>query len=501
MSTLAPLPQEPPLLTRAGIVGLLFGIVGVVAFNLGSLQIYAAFLPLLCFGLLLFVEIEEDFFLPLLFFAAASTLLYSVGLFALPLVICSLLITAPLVSFLRRWLHFPFPLVSLDQHSWRRLTELVGLCCTALFARYLLYRSGGGKLPLWISEWEPLARFLVSEVVGWVVFSLGYGLHRQERVGTGDTASTHFSVNFFSLLATGLFLVSPHVGIMTLGLNNFGIAGLYVGTLPIGAAHALMRTLTLHRAEIGQQNLRLQKINIELARSERLAAIGQMSSAISHQILQKVGILGLQCDLLRDLFQDQTIPSETFFHEANERVEQLDTAVTDLNATLSDLLVFSRDFALHLDSHSLDTLLKETSREVQTIAAARGVAVMYRSGQVNEPLICDRIKLKQAILNVLKNAIEASPSSRPVEISLREEKGRILIAIKDYGTGIAPTSLDQIFAPFFSTKERGTGLGLPFAQKIVELHKGTLSARNNPEGGATFTIELLKQNPLHSSSL
>ena len=109
---------------------------------------------------------------------------------------------------------------------------------------------------------------------------------------------------------------------MTLGLNTFGVAGLYVGTLPIGAAHLLMRTLTLRRDEIERQNVRVQTMHLELARSERMAAIGQMSSAISHQILQKVGLLGLQCHLLHDVLGDETAPAETLLSDARERVEQ-----------------------------------------------------------------------------------------------------------------------------------------------------------------------------------
>lgn len=473
------------------LTGVLLIVVGVVAFNLGYLGLYGAFLPLLCIGILLFVEIGEDVFLPLLFFAVASTLLYAVGLFALTLVACSLAISAPLAVLLRRWRIISSPdTVSRDPRpAWRTL-ELLGMLLIALFARYTLYRSGGGELPLRLGGFEPLTRFVISEVGGWFVFALGYGFQHRVRYGVLYTPGINFAASLPSLVATGLFLVSPHVAIMTLGLNSFGVAGLYVGTLPVGAAHVLMRTLTLRRAEIEQHSFRLQKVNFELARNERMAAIGQMSSAISHQMLQKVGLLGLQCDLLRDLLQDQTVPPTTLLDEARERVGQLDTTVTDLNATLSDLLIFSRDFALHLDFCSVDSLLDEISNEMQAVAAARRVDIVYRSEGGGEPLLLDRIKLKQALLNLLTNALEASPSTGRVEMFLRTQDGKVQITVKDQGPGIPEEDIEQVFAPFFSTKERGTGLGLPFAQKIVELHKGTLTVTNNPEGGAAFLVEL-----------
>jgi signal transduction histidine kinase len=397
-----------------------------------------------------------------------------------------------MVALLRRWgmVVLPGTIIQDPRPGWRVL-ELVGLLFVALFTRYLLYRSGGGGIPLRIGEFESLPRFLISEIGGWVIFALGYGMQHRVRYGVLYTAEIDFASSLPSLLATGLFLVSPHVAIMTLGLNTFGVAGLYVGSLPVGAAHVLLRTLTLRRTEIERQNLRLQQMNLELARSERLAAIGQMSSAISHQILQKVGLVGLQCTLLRDVLEDQSALMETVLKEGQERVEHLDTAINDLNATLSDLLIFSRDVALLLDPYPLHCLLQEAIEEMRTMASTRGVMVRYHGeGEHEVSLHIDRIKLKQAILNLMTNALEASPVGGHVEVVLRREAEGVQILVMDQGPGIPDADLDRLFSPFFSTKEKGTGLGLTFAQKIVGLHHGRLIAQNRPEGGAVFCIEL-----------
>jgi len=484
-------PAAHPVAVAVGSAGLLLALVGLVAFNLGYVGLYGAFLPLLCVGMLLYVEVGEDFFLSLLLLGAAGTLLYAVGLFALPLVVVSLVLTAPVLAMLRRWgvVALPHTVASDPRPAWR-VCELLAVLLLALFARYLLYRSGGGTIPLRIGEFESLARFVMSEVGGWAVFALGYGMQHRVRYGVLYTPGLDFAASLPSLLATGLFLISPHVAIMTLGLNTFGIAGMYVGTLPVGAAHLLMRTLTLRRDEIERQSVRVQTMHLELARSERMAAIGQMSSAISHQILQEVGLLGLQCHLLHDVLGDETAPAETLLSDARERVEQLDATITDLNTTLADLLIFSRDFALHLDRSSLDPLLRELTEEVREVATARRVEVVYRCENGEAPFLFDRIKLKQALLNVLTNALEASPSGGRVELSLRLQGEWVQVAVRDQGVGIPETDLERLFSPFFSTKEKGTGLGLTFAQKIVALHQGRLTARNNPAGGATFLIEL-----------
>jgi signal transduction histidine kinase len=490
--TLAGLDPAPhPVGIALGVAGLLLTITGLIAFNLGYIGLYIAFLPLLWGGIILFVEVGEDFFLSLLLFAVTGTLLYAVGLFALPLVVASFLTAAPIAVISRRWGKGTLPqVVSKDRHPGWRAAEFAGILLCALFARYVLYRSGGGGIPFRISEFESLARFVISEVGGWVVFALGYGLQHRTRYGVLFSPHSDFATSLPSLLSTGLFLVSPHVAIMTLGLNIFGVTGLYVGALPVCAAHILMRTLTLRRAEIERQNNRLQRMNLDLARGERMAAIGQMSSAISHQMLQKVGLLGLQCDLLRDALLDQTAPPAAIVSEAQARMEQLDAAITELNTTLSDLLVFSRDFALHVTQSSLDALLRELVEEIRETATARQIVIVYRSEQGEGVFPVDQVKLKQAILNLLVNALDASPSPGQVSLTLREDGEGVSIAITDQGKGILETDWGKLFSPFFSTKEKGTGLGLTFARKIVELHGGTLTAHNNPDGGATFLIEL-----------
>jgi signal transduction histidine kinase len=483
----------------ASLTGVALATLGLIAFNLGYVGLYLAFLPLLYISILLCLKVNEDFFLSLLLFAVASSLLYAVGLFALPLVFGGVILSLPLLLLLRRSGLVevtPSPPVDPGDHPRWRMLELCGLLLVALFARYILYRAGGGTLPLRIGEFESLTRFLISEAGGWFVFVLGYRM--QERVFPGNLIATEidFAGSLPSLLAIGLFLVSPHVAIMTLGLNLFGVTGLYVGSLPVGAAHILMRTLTLRRQAIERQNLRLQMMNAELARNERLAAIGEMSSAISHQLLQKVGLVGLQSSLLRDVLLDDLTSSDERLHEGRERVEQLDESIADLNATLSDLLIFSKEVSLHREACNLTDLLQEAIDEVQATATVRGITLRYRFEADETPLAVDRIKLKQAVLNLLTNAVEVSLVGDQVELIVQTDTTAevVQIRVSDRGSGIAESNLDHIFAPFFSTKAQGTGLGLTFTQKIVALHGGRVIAHNNPQGGATFIIELPRQS-------
>lgn len=102
----------------------------------------------------------------------------------------------------------------------------------------------------------------------------------------------------------------------------------------------------------------------------------------------------------------------------------------------------------------------------------------------------DHIKLKQAILNLLANALEASSEDGQITIGARQVQDQMQVTIRDTGTGIPEGVAEQVFAPFVSTKKTGSGLGLAFTQKIIELHNGTVSAHNNRDGGATFTLTI-----------
>lgn len=480
----------------AGGVGGVLAVAGVFAFNLGYIGLYWAFLPLLGLGAILFIEVGEDFFLSLVLLASAGTLVYGVGLFALPVIALSVGLMVPLSLVLQgRGVDTIPSTVRDDAHPGWRTLELVSLLLIALFARYAVYRSGGGRIPLQIGEFGPLVLFVLSELSGWVVFALGYGWQHRLRYGVLYTPGLDFASSLPSLVATGVFLVSPYVAIMTLGLNTVGIAGLYLGCLPVGAAHIFMRTLTLRRAEIARQNLQLQEMTRDLLRNERMAAIGQISSTLSHQLLQKVGLLGLQCDLLQDSLRDENVSPTQRLTEVGQQAEQLDEAIRDLNATLSDLLIFSRDVAVQRESHIVAELLREVTHELQSVAAVREVELVYTGAEQNFRVSLDRIKFKQALINLVTNAIDASPPGGRVELVLSPPGERVQVAICDQGEGIVEADLEHIFLPFFSTKESGSGLGLPFAQKIIELHQGTLRAYNNAEGGATFMIEI----PRHSA--
>jgi two-component system, NtrC family, sensor histidine kinase HydH len=100
----------------------------------------------------------------------------------------------------------------------------------------------------------------------------------------------------------------------------------------------------------------------------------------------------------------------------------------------------------------------------------------------------DPLRLKQVLLNLLLNAIEASPEGESVGLDLYHKRKNIIIDVRDHGCGLPPGKKEEIFSPFFTTKSKGTGLGLPIAKKIVEAHEGMLEVLENPAKGVTFRV-------------
>jgi len=231
-----------------------------------------------------------------------------------------------------------------------------------------------------------------------------------------------------------------------------------------------------------------------LRRSESLAAVGQATAQVAHEIRNPLGSIRLGVSMLRDSVNDR---------DALNTIELVERGIKHLNKLVVDVTQFSRQKALErsrVDLHelidmSLD-LVSESVKEKRT-----PVEKVFTS----ERLVgdWDGHQLRQVFVNLISNAIDASSEGSPIKISTKEvtlnENGKVdslttrryaRIAITDQGKGIDQTAVDRIFEPFFSTKKRGTGLGLAIVKQIVELHEGKISLDSPAGNGTRFIVDL-----------
>ena len=231
----------------------------------------------------------------------------------------------------------------------------------------------------------------------------------------------------------------------------------------------------------------------QVALKRNLESLGEMSAGLAHEFKNTIAALHGYVQLLQNLELNQQGEAVT---------QSLLKEVRNLADMVTSFLNFARPQPLNLEPVSLVELIAECESELQPVFSERNVKLEFLSDQqpVNQGLVvpADERMLRQALLNLLRNAAEAiadEDSVRRVNVDAFTEvdqAGRdwAVVQIRDSGVGIQPADLQRIFIPFFTTKASGHGVGLALAHRVVTQHGGTLEASNAPDKGAVFTIHL-----------
>jgi two-component system sensor histidine kinase HydH len=248
--------------------------------------------------------------------------------------------------------------------------------------------------------------------------------------------------------------------------------------------------------ELRQQADLILEIEGQLRRADRLAAIGQLAAGMTHEIRNPLGSIRGTAEILKDDFPPG--------HPKAEFLDILLKETDRLNGVVENFLGYARLRATDEEGKRADlaALAKDTASLVATQARKAGVDLRVEvDGEL--PIRGSESQLKQVILNLLLNAIQASSAGKGVTVrarvrpgkvkglEYREVEGRVAtLEVEDEGLGIPPEVLPRIFDPFFTTKSEGTGLGLAISQRIAEAYGGKVMAENRPEGGARFALTL-----------
>jgi signal transduction histidine kinase len=233
-------------------------------------------------------------------------------------------------------------------------------------------------------------------------------------------------------------------------------------------------------AGLGWLRDRDQRQHDELRRAEGLAAMGRAVSSIAHDMKNPLmAIGGFVKQVRRKLDHDEA--SAKKLDIALNQVERLE-------AMVKDMLAFARPLKLETKPTDLDEMAAES---LELVRQAKGEEVgleLSRGGL--PPQDYDRHRLQEALLNLLTNAVEASPSGAAVRLAVAREGGEAWLAVEDQGPGIPAYKRDELANPFVTTKQEGTGLGLSIATKVAEAHGGRLEIGDAPGGGARVSLVL-----------
>ncbi len=269
-------------------------------------------------------------------------------------------------------------------------------------------------------------------------------------------------------------------------LGIFGVASVVAGIL---ADRERRRTAELEAAtvELRRVYAELQASVEKLRRSERLYAAGQLAASLAHEIRNPLeGISGAANLLHRGKVSGQN------FQDCLEII-QLESQ--RLNKLLSGFLEFARPRVPRFQPADVGTLIDSVRLLVAQSPLARGTSMNTEVAVGIPEVESDPEQLKQVLLNLVLNAVEASPNGSEVQIMARfdgalDRGGHVSICVVDEGPGIPAEDQEKIFEPFFTTREKGSGLGLAIAANIMQQLGGTLTAENNTTRGMRFCITL-----------
>jgi signal transduction histidine kinase len=240
-----------------------------------------------------------------------------------------------------------------------------------------------------------------------------------------------------------------------------------------------MRTSELVKQRDNLENLVEEKTQ-DVLKSERLSAIGELSGRLAHDLRNPLSVMKMSIDLIKQTPQETTISDE----KITKRIDLIEKSIDRISHQVDDVLGYVRNSPLKLTNVSISKVI-ENSLEKVNVPKDIEVSIADNDTKID----CDVDKIDAVFINLIVNSIQAMPDGGKIEIKISNEDNLVILKFIDSGTGIPDDNLSKVFDPLFTTKQKGTGLGLASCKNIVELHQGEISVSNNP---TTFTIMLPK---------
>lgn len=244
--------------------------------------------------------------------------------------------------------------------------------------------------------------------------------------------------------------------------------------------------------ELAQSNASLRKAQQQLVKSEKLAAIGQLTASVAHEINNPIAVIQGNLDLMRETLGEQAQPVSAELKLLDEQVERMRLIVTQL-------LQYARptEYAGYVEAMDVNRVMDECLVLVGHLLSRTHIEVVKDYAATQRAGI-NRQELQQVLLNLIINAIQVMSEGGRLGLRTRDwvQDGSacgVVLEVSDTGPGLSPQVREQLFRPFFTTKTDGNGLGLWISQGLVERYGGGIEAGNADGGGAVFTVRLLTE--------
>jgi signal transduction histidine kinase len=295
------------------------------------------------------------------------------------------------------------------------------------------------------------------------------------------------------LMAAAATLAPPWIGWtgVTLLTVLFGMPAVIVGIVAERERGARSEVERLNAELTGTLN-QLRAAQQELLVAERMATVGRLSLKVAHEVRNPIAAIELNAEMLQDIVR---VHPTADMEEATGLVAAIRDQVNTLDALTEEYLAFARFPKSHFEDESINRLIEELAAFVRPVAIRQGLTIQVATDPAVPMMEIDRALMRQAIHNLVKNAMEALSRGGALTIESRCDGDAVEVAVSDTGGGITLEVGQRLFEPFFTTKPQGTGLGLSITRQIIEEHGGELSWRNREGTGATFVIRLPVKRP------
>ncbi|MDA8168164.1 MAG: ATP-binding protein [Nitrospiraceae bacterium] len=226
---------------------------------------------------------------------------------------------------------------------------------------------------------------------------------------------------------------------------------------------------------------RMREMETLHERNKRLISLGEMAAKIVHEIRNPLCSIELFSSMLENDLEDKRL---------KDLAKGISSGIHSLDNIVTNMLFFAKPHKPALEKLRLDNTVKDALGAVEPFIKSRNIRL---AGRFSRCVVRgDAELLKQVIMNIAINAVQAMPGGGEIAVEMRRTEDAATVDIRDSGEGIDPSNLEKIFDPFFSTKEKGTGLGLAITSKIMQAHGGYIKVSSEKGKGSTFSLHFPK---------